>query len=398
MVEPIKRDLSITDTQFSLITGLSFALFYSILGFPIGGLVDRMPRRLIASTGVIVWSVMTAACGLTSNFWQLFVARVGVGTGEASLSPAAYSLISDWFPPHRLGRAISTYLLGAAIGTGLAMIVGGSLIAAITAADPVVVPGIGALAPWQSVMVGVGLAGIPVAGLIWLVTEPTRRGRAYTTPPPWTVVFSFIVANGAFLAPFLMGTASVATTSLIVLTWAPSLFIRIHELNVGQVGYYLGVVTMISMAGGLFFGVFLSEKLSASGHSNAHLAAALFTFAASTPVGIAAALIPNRDLAIVLFGLFIFLYTSPIGLSGALIQIMTPNEMRGRMSALYLFVGNVSGMVLGPLLPALLTDYYFNDEMEIDKSMAVTIGVVGALGSVGFSAALLVRRKSRVDT
>ncbi|MGH8284862.1 MAG: MFS transporter, partial [Steroidobacteraceae bacterium] len=125
MIEPIRRDLGITDTQVSLLIGLAFAVFYTLLGVPIARLADRYSRRAIIAAGVAVWCVMTAACGLARNYAQLFLARVGVGVGEAALSPSALSMMSDYFPKRTRGRAVAVYHTGISLGAGLAMIVGG---------------------------------------------------------------------------------------------------------------------------------------------------------------------------------------------------------------------------------------------------------------------------------
>ena len=132
LVEPIKRDLQVTDTQIGLLQGLAFAIFYTLFGIPIGRLADRMNRKTIVGVGVVIWSLMATLCGLAKNFTQLFLARIGVGVGEAALSPAAYSMITDAFPREKLGRAFSVYNMGIAIGSGTAILVGGLVVAAVS--------------------------------------------------------------------------------------------------------------------------------------------------------------------------------------------------------------------------------------------------------------------------
>src|SRR5688572_3708838 len=180
MIEPIRRDLGITDTQVSLLIGLAFAVFYTLLGVPIARLADRYSRRAIIAAGITVWCLMTAACGLARNYAQLFLARVGVGVGEAALSPSALSMLSDYFPKETRGRAIAVYNTGISLGTGLAMIVGGQVIAHVMAAPPVRVPGIGELFSWQTVFLVVGLPGLVMAALMATVKEPSRRERLRT--------------------------------------------------------------------------------------------------------------------------------------------------------------------------------------------------------------------------
>ena len=201
VLEPIRRHLLLTDTQASLLAGSAFALFYVTLGLPLGQLADRANRRNLIAAGVLLWSLMTAACGLASSFWQLFAARVGVGIGEAALSPAALSMISDYFPPERRARPLATYTLALAIGSGLAYLVGGSISAAVAGMPDFRIPFIGHVEAWQATFITVGAPGIVFALLVLTIREPLRRGvrtsrpaLTATAPPVASVrdVFNFI--------------------------------------------------------------------------------------------------------------------------------------------------------------------------------------------------------------
>ena len=177
LIEPIRQDLEITDFQISLLLGLAFGIFYTALGIPIGRLADRRSRRGIIAVGVTIWCLMTAACGLARNFSQLFLARIGVGVGEATLNPSAYSLISDYFPRQRRGRAISFYNMGVSLGAGVAMVVGGQIIAFAFDTPRVTLPIVGELYAWQLVFLLVGLPGLLIAALMITVREPERRDK-----------------------------------------------------------------------------------------------------------------------------------------------------------------------------------------------------------------------------
>ncbi len=143
LVEPIRRDLHINDTQFSLLSGLAFTLFYTVMGIPLGWLADRGSRRKLILVSVLFWSAMTASCGMAKSFGMLFLARIGVGVGEAGLSPAAFSMIADSFPPDKRSRALSLYAMGAVAGVGLALIIGGAIIGWASTAPPVVFADLG---------------------------------------------------------------------------------------------------------------------------------------------------------------------------------------------------------------------------------------------------------------
>lgn len=157
LVGPIRRDLNITDTQMSLLMGASFAIFYTLFGIPLGWLADTRSRRLIITVGVAFWSIMTASCGLTKRFWELAVMRMGVGVGEATLSPAAYSMIADYFPPQRRSTAMSVYSMGIYIGAGLAYILGGIVVGFASKQESFPLPVIGSVRSWQLVFFIVGL-------------------------------------------------------------------------------------------------------------------------------------------------------------------------------------------------------------------------------------------------
>ena len=175
MVGPIERDLGITDSQFAILTGGAFGIFYTIMGLPLGWLADRLSRKWIVAAGIACWSVMTAACGLAGSFSQLMLTRIGVGVGEATLSPSAYSMLADYFDRARLPRAMSVYTCGIFIGAGTAMMLGGAVVSAVGHTPGIHLAAIGITHAWQVVFLIVGLPGLVLA--LWLATlrEPVRR-------------------------------------------------------------------------------------------------------------------------------------------------------------------------------------------------------------------------------
>ncbi|HET7131816.1 MAG TPA: MFS transporter, partial [Gammaproteobacteria bacterium] len=181
LVAPIRADLDITDFQFSLIAGLAFAIFYAVLGVPLGFLADRFSRRNLVAIGIALWSVMTAWCGLAGNYLQLFLARLGVGVGEGSLTPSAISLISDFFPRERRGLPINVYTAGVYWGIGIANVFGGVIVAYTAAASGIDLPWIGHLRPWQAAFMLVALPGIAVSLLTLTFREPVRHEKTAST-------------------------------------------------------------------------------------------------------------------------------------------------------------------------------------------------------------------------
>ena len=180
LVTPIKEDLGTTDAQMGLLMGFAFAIFYTIAGIPIAKYSDVKSRKMIIAIGIFLWSIMTAVCGLARSFFQLFLARVGVGVGEAALTPAAYSMISDYFSEEKLGRAMAVYKSGAMFGGGLAFIIGGAVVGYVVNSDSIILPLLGEMKPWQMAFIIVGLPGVLIGLLMLTVKEPSRTGVADT--------------------------------------------------------------------------------------------------------------------------------------------------------------------------------------------------------------------------
>lgn len=228
MIEPIKRDLQLSDTQFSLLHGLAFSLFYAFMGIPIALLADRYSRPRIIAIGVAFWSLATAACGLSKNFGQMFLARIGVGVGEAALSPATYSMLSDMFPRHKLGRAVGIYSIGSFIGGGLAFLIGGYVIDLLKSVDSVRLPGVGELRPWQVTFFIVGLPGVLVALLILLtVRDPQRKGLRHDADgrvqkPTAGALFRFLGRHRGTFCCHYLGFSFYAMILFCLLGWTPA--------------------------------------------------------------------------------------------------------------------------------------------------------------------------------
>ena len=175
LVGPIKHDLRISDTQMGLLLGFAFAIFYTFAGLPIGRLVDTHGRRNLIGVGIFLWSIMTALCSAARSYWTLFLARIGVGVGEATLSPAAFSLISDYFPAEKLGLAISVYTMGIFFGSGVALAIGGTVVDSVMHMPALHVPILGTIATWRLSFLLVGIPGILIGLLVYTVREPLRK-------------------------------------------------------------------------------------------------------------------------------------------------------------------------------------------------------------------------------
>jgi MFS family permease len=383
LVGPIRADLGISDTQISLLHGLAFALFYTLLGIPIASLADRRNRRNLIAIGVAFWSIATAACGLTRNFWQLFLARVGVGVGEAALSPAAYSMIADSFSPDRLGRALSVYTLGAFAGMGVAFVIGGAVISSVTTGSGVVLPIVGALKPWQLVFFIVGLPGLLVALWVLTLTEPARR-QAVTVSDAAVMkpLLAYMRRHWQAFTAHLAGFALLGIVLNSLTAWTPALLNRNFGLTPGQAGFWLGTLIAIFGTGGVLAGGWWSDREQRQGRADGPLRAGMVSAAGSLLFGAAATLATGQNLMLALYAPLIFFSTFAWGAAPAAVQLMTPGPMRAVASAIYLFFLNLVGMGLGPLLTAAVTDYVFADDLAVGKSLAVVVSSAAVLSGL----------------
>lgn len=384
LVGPIRRDLGISDTQMSLLMGLSFALFYTILGIPLGRLADSRSRRGLIAAGVVIWSVMTALCGIAKHYWQLFLFRVGVGVGEAALSPAAYSMIADYFPPSRRATAMSVYSMGIFIGSGLAFLLGGLVIHAVSSQGLVVLPLLGETRPWQLVFLILGATGVLFSGVFLLVREPPRSGvPAGQTSLPFGDVVAYLWQNRRTVLNHNLGFAMLAFCSYGTSSWIPTFFIRSHGWDAGRVGVVYGTLVMIFGSLGIIAGGRLADWWVRRGQADGALRVGIAASCLCTASGALYLLAPNGEMAAALMVPAIFALGMPFGAAPAALQEIVPNRMRGQTTAVYLFIVNLLGLGVGPTAVALVTDYVFADDGALRWSILI-VGSVASLAAIGF--------------
>ncbi len=380
LVSPIKRDLNLTDTQMSYLGGASFAIFYTFFGMPLGRLADRMSRRGLIAGGLFLWSLMTAGCGLTQYYWQLLLCRMGVGVGEASLSPSAYSLISDSFRPHQLGRAISVYGTGIYVGSGLAYMLGGFVVRWVGNQPTIGLPIVGDVRSWQVVFFMLGIPGMLLTVMLLTIKEPVRRGvrRVKTASGeklavvPLGQVVQYMRNNWWTFFCHNMGFALLSLSSYGSTFWIATFFERTYEgWTRADAGITYGAIVVVFGTTGIASGGWVADWLTLRGVASSKLwvgAGASLVWYAS---GVVYPLAPNATIAFVFLAPTVFLAAMPIGVAAAAIQEMMPNPMRGQASALYLFVVNLIGLGIGPSAVAWVTDYWFQDESMLRYSLLV---------------------------
>ncbi|MFN3231109.1 MAG: spinster family MFS transporter [Alphaproteobacteria bacterium] len=384
MVGPIKADLGLTDTHMGLLMGFAFALFYALMAVPIGVAADRWKRTRIISIGVIFWTIATACCGLAKNFGQLFLARMSVGIGEATLSPSTMSLIGDYFPRDRMAKPIGAFAAAGYAGFGIAILIGGYVVQAVQQSGPINVPVFGLLQPWQFAFVCVAVPGVLVWALMFLVREPARRGltTGVEASAQEGLRGLFTPDRGRAYLAILIGFPVLAVLGYGTASWVPEFFRRIHGWQPADIALGYGLVFLICGTAGPFAGGWFTDWLAQRGYRDANLRAAIMAVLALVPFQLAFPLVDNAGLALALLVPTTFLGAVPFGVSTSALITITPNRRRALVAAIYLFIGNLVGLGLGPLSVALITDHVFADEMAIHYSLVVTATVVIPIGLV----------------
>lgn len=377
MVDLVRQDLQLSDFEISLLVGPAFVITFTIAGLPLGYAADHLQRRYIIAGGVIAWSLATMTCGLSRSFAQLFVARLGVGVGEAALVPASHSMISDYFPPERRTFPLSVFQVGGMLGNGLSLALGG-LVVAISLAHPDIAAGLG-LRPWQFAFVLIGIPSLGAAFLIFLVREPAREGRGghrSARHDPGEVT-RFIRSHWRFFLAHFLGFSLLVTLTGASAAWSPTVLHRIHGWSIPAAGSALGALSIVSgIIGGLGIGAVV-ERLYRKGIRDAHLRFQAWACIVVATCGVAAYLAPTAPLFFVaLFAAKSFGLVPLIALAPASLQLIAPSHLRGQLTALYMLFVGVLGTGLGPVLVGALTDFGFGQDQRVGWSLAVLFATI----------------------
>lgn len=387
LVKPLKRDFGVSDTQVGLLIGFSFAIFYTFLGIPIGRMADRRSRKRIIVWGIAIWSLMTALCGVTGTYNQLFLARIGVGIGEAALSPAAYSLITDLFPRHKLGTALGVYNVGVYLGSGLSILLVALILKLINVEGTWSIPFFGDIFPWQSVFFIVGLPGLLIVALIALTVREPERQNGQKAAVPFQDIIAYFSANRQAMLCLFFGIAFMAFGSYATTSWTPTLLVRHYGLSESQAGLMLGgIVTVFSTAGVLVGGRY-GDRLTKQGRADAKMRVGFVGMSLSVTIAVAILIFFTLTTApikifVVLLALSCFVTSMPYGAATAAVQEMTPAPMRATFSALFLFVVNIIGLGGGPLMVGFLNDKLFHDPNQVHLSLSITLVMAFGLSCV----------------
>ncbi|MCB1624520.1 MAG: MFS transporter [Pseudomonadales bacterium] len=378
LVGPIRKEFAINDTVFSLLYGWGFAFFYTFCGIFIGWAADRYSRRNLVFWGVGLWSLMTAACGVAQNFWQLALARVGVGVGEASLSPAAYSMAGDSFPEKKLGRALSVYVIGLPLGVGLALIIGGQVIGFVATNPTYTLPLIGTIKSWQACFLVVGLPGLVLAALLLTIKEPIRRKPTPVTDKSAVgeilETLAYMLGHWRPYAGLMLGFSVMGMIMNVFQIWGVQYFVRLHGYSIPDAGLAVGLVIGVLGTIGILTGGWLADRMRTAGRRDATMRVGLIASATMIPFAATATLMSDPRIGLLLMLPIGFFTSFAFGAGGAAVVVLTPSHMRAQAAAVYLFFVNMIGIGLAPFLTAWITDHVFGSDLAVGKSAAIVAG------------------------
>ena len=386
LAQSIKTDLGLTDTEIGALSGLAFGMFYATLGIPIARLADRHSRVNIISICLAIWSGMTALSGLAQNFWQLLVARIGVGIGEAGGSPPSHSLLADYFAVNERATALGIYALGIPVGILFGNLAGGW---------------INEFFGWRSAFLVVGIPGIALAVLLRMtVKEPPRghsEGRTATlTQVPFLTVVKTMWGFKSF-RQISLGAATQAFVGYGAIAWMPAFLIRTHGMSSGEVGTALGLI--IGFAGGIgtLLGGWLGDRI---GHHDRrwYMWIPAYGFLIAVPASLGVFLLDDLWILLALYAIPAFttnLYTGP---TFGMTQSLAPLAMRASASALLLFIINIIGLVFGPTAVGFLSDVFQNTmAMPDTESLRWALILCSLVYLISFANYLLAARHIRAD-
>ena len=381
MVGPIKQDLGATDTEMSLLLGLSFAAFYAVLGLPAGYLVDRMSRKTIMGVGVVLWSAMTMSCGLANTYWQLFLGRCGVGIGEAAITPASYSLIRDAFPPDKRGRAYGIFAAGTYIGAASAVMLTGALLGLIGAGAFKSIPWVGGLRPWQAVLVTVGVVGFPISLLVLTFREPPR-GQATSEQVRFAEALAHIrtrwqtyLALVAFITCFFGVAVSYGS-------WMPTIISRTWHLPPQRIGIFFGGALLTCAPIGAWLGGLAIDRLQQRGRRDAAAIVGLWVTIIFIPFGIASPISPAIE------GMWVALYAQLLvagaytPVAASILAQITPQRLMGKITAIYLLVFTLLGQGFAPTLVAAISDNFYSGPQALGFALGTASAILMTLALV----------------
>ena len=395
LVEPIKQDFNLTDSQIALLGGAAFSIFYAIMALPIGYAVDRYQRTKVLGTGIFLWSLMTALAGLANSFGKLFGARIGVAVGEAVMAPTSVSLVSDSFPENKQGKPMGIITAGVYIGIGITLLGGGILIDYLTSIGGITLPLIGYLKPWQATFMIVGIPGLLLAIAAFYLKEPKRlEEQTDKQLKDRKNVFLHLKEHRKTLIPMFGGLIFMALIFYSFSFWAPTMMIRTFDISLTEVGFILGMITIISSITGTIAAGSAVDYLRNKNYSDAPVRAAMIAVILALPPVISLSFVQNELGAWICIALYLLFISSfaPLGLLA--ISGVSTGNVKGQTAAIHAFLMMAFGLSLGPQLTAFFTDFVFVDPNLLINSVSLTGLIVLPISALLFKLSLSRYRES----
>lgn len=393
LVQPLKASFNISDTEVGLLAGVGFALFYSVMGIPLGRLADTGNRKWLVIIGASLWSLMTALTAFADSFLELLLLRIGVGVGEAALTPAAVSIIADYFTRDRVSKALGAYSIGVYVGAGMAL-VGGALVVQWIAT--LHLSGwLGSFIPWQLAFLVAGMPGILVVLLMTSVREPDRQecsarhqplleadGTILDASPTISDVFKFISVRKKLFFFHFTGYGLIGTAVTAYLVWAPEMLRRAHNVSISTAGKDFGLLLLALGALGPITGGWLAQRFSSRGAADAEVAVSFAAMVVALPFVVLAPLVPDYSTALYALAPAVFLLSLPQGLAPAVLQAVSPNRMRGQVLSVFVLFGVVFAYTLGPTMVPATAKLVFGDSSALNYGLSLVSGFSVLFGSV----------------
>jgi MFS family permease len=379
MIDPIRKSFGINDFQIGLLQGPAFAIFFLIGSLLMGWMVDKYSNRLLIYAGVTIWSLATIASGLTGSFTTLLIARCFIGLGESVLQPAGWNVVTKLFPVHRLATAIGTLTAGSQVGVAASFLLSGYLISEANHGQFASIPGLGNLHPWQWVFLAAGVPGLFLALLIFVL--PSNAGKENSKDDKNAGHLSaFIRENRAFLFCHFAGFGLLSIMMNGTAAWGPSYLIRTHGMEIKNIGLLLGALGVPLGVGGVLIAGRMVDRAFKRGQYGAHLKHfAVRAIIIAVLGGIGFTFDFNLIIPLTCFGLIQFLQPFS-GVAGASLQVSTPEQYRGRISAMFIMWYNAAGMMLGPSFVALLRNSF--GQGRLGMAIAFNYALLGGIAAI----------------
>jgi MFS family permease len=379
VAEPLRLSLKLSDVEIGALIGPAFILFYSIVALPIGWMSDRFSRKNIILSGLVFWSACVSLTGLCGRYWQLVATRMGLGVGEATLSPAAISIISDLVPRHVVSRAVALFIAIGAFGAGFGAVLGGLLLGWLAKGhgSTITLPLISGLLPWQQAFVIMGLPGLALAVIMLMVLREPKRFSVggQSEGFSWGRTVAFLVTHRVSTLYVILGFSLVSMLPAVG-AWTPTFLIRSFGWTPARVGPAFGLVLMLTNPTGIFLGGLMSDLIRRRGREDANLWVILVCLAAALPFFAFFPVMPNGVLALWIYAPANFLMMVCFGASTPVVSILVPRGMRAQALAIMFLTGNLMG-ALGPMIFPVLTQYVFHDPRSLRYALIIVPLVVG---------------------